>query len=72
MKEYKSDVFSLVAGYPPSKETVETMRKQQGDTFNNYASLSDVNEVLVGSINKKMLEVERLLVLIKEDLAKVR
>lgn len=72
MKEYKGDVFSSVASYPPSKETVETMRKQQGDTFNNYASLSDVNEVIVGSINKKMLEVERLLVLIKEDLAKVR
>lgn len=72
MKEYKGDVFSWVASYPPSKETVDAMRKQSGDVC-NYPPLSEeVNDFLVGSINKKLLEVERLLVLIKDDLARVR
>lgn len=71
MKEYKGDVFSSVASYPPSKETVDAMRKQSGDVC-NYSPLSDVNDVIVGSINQKLLEVERLLVLIKDDLARVR
>jgi hypothetical protein len=34
--------------------------------------ISDVNDVIVGSINQKLLEVERPIVLIKDDLARVR
>jgi hypothetical protein len=60
MNEYKGDVFSSVVSYPPSKETVDAMRKQSGDVFNCSPS-SDVNEFIVGSINQKLLEVDRLL-----------